>query len=449
MEIAPHPPPPVDQRILRRLLEPFARFARLESSSSIVLLTATLAALFAANSRFAPVYEALLKLPVGVNVGRMSFQWALHSWVNNALMAIFFLTVGLEVKRELIAGELASVRRALLPVVGALGGVLAPALLYFALNGAGPAARGWGVPIATDIAFSLAVLTLFGSRIPIGLKIFLASLAIVDDIAGVAVIAVVYTRELRLGMLALVGLLFLVGLGLNRMGVMRLPVYLSIGVALWWALHASGIHATLSGILLALVIPTRSAIGAERFLNRGRTRLAQFEEAMARPGSRSRHAREPLRKLRAGIEQVESPLDRLQAKLHPWVSFGIVPLFALTNAGISLRDFHAGTVAQPAFLGILLGLVLGKPIGITAFSWLAVRLGLAELPHRVGWTQLHAASWLGGIGFTVSIFIAGLAFKTEEQYTLACTAVLAASACAAGIGASLLAMTHRRNREVD
>lgn len=435
-----------DRRPVRRLIEPFSRFAQLESSSSIVLLLATIAALILANSHFATAYDAFLQFPLGASAGSVSFQWTLHDWVNDALMAIFFLVVGLEVKRELLIGELASFRRAFLPVLAALGGVLTPALIYFALNVHGPDARGWGIPVATDIAFSLAVLKLFGSKIPIGLKIFLASLAIVDDIAGVLIIAVAYTRQLHLWYLGLVILLFLICLLLNRLGVTRLSIYMVVGIALWWAFRASGLHPTLAGILLALAIPSRTFIPASRFLDRGRTRLQQFEEAVERSGPQSHDVREPLHKLRTGLEWAESPLDRLQSTLHPWVSYGIVPLFALTNAGISLRNFHAGTALHPAFLGIFLGLVLGKPIGITMFSWLAVRLRLAELPAGVRWIDLHAVAWLGGIGFTVSIFIAGLAFATDERYTTARIAVLAASTFAAAAGATLLALARSRTR---
>jgi len=435
-----------DQRPVRRLIEPFARFAQLESSSSIVLLLATVAALAFANSHLATAYDAFLNFHLGASAGSLSFQWTLHDWVNDALMAIFFLVVGLEVKRELLIGELASLRRAFLPVLAALGGVLTPALIYFALNVHGPDARGWGIPVATDIAFSLAVLKLFGSRIPIGLKIFLASLAIVDDIAGVLIIAVAYTRELHLWYLGLVILLFLICLLLNRLGVTRLSAYMVVGIALWWAFRASGLHPTLAGVLLALAIPSRTFIPASRFLDRGRTRLQQFEEAVERSGPQSHDVREPLHKLRTGLEWAESPLDRLQSMLHPWVSFGIVPLFALTNAGISLHNFHPGTALHPAFLGIFVGLVLGKPIGITAFSWLAVRLRLAELPAGVRWIDLHAVAWLGGIGFTVSIFIAGLAFVTDERYTTARIAVLAASTIAAAAGATLLALARSRIR---
>jgi NhaA family Na+:H+ antiporter len=331
-----------------------------------------------------------------------------HYFVNDGLMAIFFLIVGLEVKREFLTGELRSLRRALLPVLAALGGVVTPALLYLALNGSGPNARGWGVPIATDVAFSLAVLAVFGRRIPVGLKVFLVALAIVDDIGGVAVIAVAYTRQLRLEYLAIVALLFAACCLLNRRGVRSLSLYVPLGVALWWAMLMSGVHPTMAGILFALAVPSGRGSDA------------------------------------GGVQ--ESPASRMERALHPWVSFGIVPLFALVNAGISLHGVNRDTLLHPLFLGVVLGLMIGKPLGITLFSWIAVRLRLAELPRGVSWSQLHAVSWLGGIGFTVSIFIAGLAFETEEQYTLARIAVLVASVCAAGIGGWGLAATHNRRR---
>ena len=438
--------PQIDQRPVRRLIAPFARFVQLESSGSIVLLLATLAAMIMANSRLAPIYEALVRFPIGGSAGDLAFQWAIHDWVNDGLMTIFFLIVALEVKREFLVGELASLRRALLPVLAALGGVLIPALLYFALNGSGAGARGWGVPIATDIAFALAVLALFGRRIPVGLKIFLVTLAIVDDIAGVTVIATVYTHQLRFGYLGIAAILFVACLILNRLGVIWLPIYIMSGAMLWWTIHASGVHATLAGVLLALTVPSRSFIHPETLLKQGKPRLEDLAKSAEHAGPENHEARNHLHIIRDGIKLAESPLDRMQAALHPWVSFGIMPLFAFTNAGISLNTIHGGAVIDPIFSGILLGLVLGKPIGITLFSWIAVRSHLAELPHGVTWKQLHAVSWLGGIGFTVSIFIAGLAFETEQQYALARIAVLAASGCAAGIGTCLLAITRDRSR---
>lgn len=437
--------PQIDQRPVRRLVEPLLRFVRLESAGSIVLLLATVAAVVMANSAFAPLYASFLQYRIGFSAGESLFQWPVHLWINDALMAIFFLSVGLEVKRELRIGELTSVRRALLPVLAALGGVAVPATLYILLNHGGAGASGWGVPIATDIAFSLAVLAVFGSRIPLGLKIFLVTLAIVDDIGGVIVIATAYTHNFHLGYLALALLVFLICLAMNRMGVAQLTLYMLAGTVMWWAMHRSGVHATLAGVLLAMAIPVRIFIPPDTLLTRGRKRLDEFARSIEQEGPLSRDARHQLHMIRLGLELSESPLDRLQGALHPWVSFVIMPLFAFTNAGISLGGIHGSAfLGNPIFYGIVLGLVLGKPIGITLFSWLAVRLRLADLPSGIGWKQLHAVAWLGGIGFTISIFIAGLAFHTDEQYTMARLAVLLASVCAALLGTLLVAATCKR-----
>ncbi|HVX57491.1 MAG TPA: Na+/H+ antiporter NhaA [Candidatus Saccharimonadales bacterium] len=404
-----------------------------------------MAAVILANSAFAPLYLSFLHYPIGFSAGTSLFQWPVHLWVNDGLMAIFFLSVGLEVKRELRIGELTSVRRALLPVLAALGGVAVPATLYTLLNHSSAGAGGWGVPIATDIAFSLAVLAVFGSRIPVGLKIFLVTLAIVDDIGGVIVIATAYTHNLHLNYLALALLVFLLCMGMNLLGVKQLAAYLLAGVAMWCAMYRSGVHATLAGVLLAMAIPVRIFIPPETLLTRGRRRLDEFAHSVKQEGPLSHDARHHLHMIRLGLELSEAPLDRLQRALHPWVSFVIMPLFAFTNAGIPLGEVHgAGFLREPIFYGIVLGLVLGKPAGITLFSWLAVRLRLADLPSGIRWKQLHAVSWLGGIGFTISIFIAGLAFHTDEQYTIARLAVLVASICAAALGTLLVAMTCRR-----
>lgn len=436
--------PAVDQRPVARLLAAFGRFAQLESSSSLVLLAATLLALALANSALAFRYEQALEAPLGLILGPVQFHWPVLQWINDVLMAVFFLVVGLEVKRELLTGELASFRRAILPVLAAVGGMIAPALIYTLLNHGGPAQRGWGVPIATDIAFSLAILTAFGSRAPFALKIFLASLAIADDIGGVLVIAVAYTSHLHLLWLAASVIVFLVCFALNRFGVSALWPYLLTGAGLWFTMHASGVHPTLSGIILAIAIPARSFTPAEHFVERGHLRLDAFRR-LARTNSPGEDQRKHLQALEHGLSLVRSPLDRMEEALHPFVSYGIMPLFALANAGIPLHGFSLQAVKQPAFLGITLGLVLGKPLGITLFSWLAVRFGLAELPRGVTWAHIHAAGWVAGIGFTVAIFVAGLAFGEGARYTDARLAILLASTLAAIAGAILLTLSPRQH----
>lgn len=399
---------PVDRTPVRRFIAPILEFIQLEYSGSILLLIASLVAVMLANSPLAHFYEALLHSPLVATLGAASFHWTLHEGVNDGLMAIFFLVMGLEIKREFVTGELSSLRRALLPILAAMGGVITPALIYLVLNRGKEGAHGWGIPIATDIAFSLAVLSLFGRRIPLGLKVFLVTLAIVDDIAGVLVIATAYTRHLNYGDLFVAILLFGGCLLLNRVGVTRLSIYLSLGGLLWWAFHASGVHATLAGVLLAFAIPTTGHSSPKR------------------------------------IAVQESPLQRLETALHPWVSFGIMPLFAFANAGIALKELRSDAAWDPIFLGIFFGLVFGKVLGITLFSWIAVQLRLAELPPGVNWKQLHAVAWLGGVGFTVSIFIASLAFETEAQFALARFAVLIASTTAALMGMFLLTRLSRR-----
>lgn len=439
-------PPAIETHPVQRLMVSFARFAQMESAGSIALLFATITALVLANSHFADTYRHFIEFPMSGSFGHFSVRWNFQEFVNDALMAYFFLLVGLEVKREILVGQLATARRALLPLLGALGGVVAPALLYWAVNRSGPEAAGWGIPIATDIAFALATVGIFGSRVPVGLRMFLLTLAVIDDIAGVFVIAVAYSGQLHLQYLALACLLFLIALGLNRAGVISLATYLVIGVALWVAFYASGVHATLAGVAIALAIPAEGLLPSENFLEEQRDRLTEVARSAEMGHPLSREARRRLHRIRSSIKVLESPLDRMESRLHPWVSFGILPLFALVNAGVSLRDVQSESVlTQPMFYGIMLGLLVGKPVGIMLACWIAVRLRLAELPVNVRWRELHAVSWLGGIGFTVSIFIADLAFRSSKQYTISRIAIFAASLCAASIGAAMLAVVYPRS----
>jgi NhaA family Na+:H+ antiporter len=355
---------------------------------------------------------------------------------------VFFFLVGLEIKREVLVGELASLRRAALPAAAALGGIVVPALLYAALNADGPGSAGWGIPMATDIAFALGVLALLGDRVPAGLKVFLAALAIVDDIGAVLVIALFYTGGVEWGPLALAGALLLLAVGANAAGVRRPWAYAVIGLALWGTVLASGIHATVAGVLLALAIPARTRIDEDQFLRRARQSLAEFERACG-PGSTvptNQPQQEALLRLETLCEQAQAPLQTAERKLHGVVAFGIMPLFALANAGVRLTAGEDGfALTDPVALGVLLGLVVGKPLGITLFSWGAVRLGAAVLPAGVTWRSLHGVAWLGGIGFTMSIFVAGLAFA--EAPALLATAklgILLATLTAGIVGALLL-----------
>jgi NhaA family Na+:H+ antiporter len=351
-------------------------------------------------------------------------------------MAIFFLMVGLEIKREVLVGELASARRAALPIVAAVGGAILPAILFLLIAGGDPAtARGWGVPMATDIAFALGVLALLGSRAPIGLRIFLTALAIVDDLLAVLVIAIFYSSGLSMVALGAAALVLAVLVAANRLGVRRPIVYAVLGVALWVAVLQSGIHATVAGVLLAMTIPARTKIDPADFLARARGFIADFSGEVGDDADEEHHA--ALWELEDLAEGAQAPMLRMEHALHPWVAFLIVPLFALANAGVPIGGDFLATVSEPLVLGVLVGLVLGKQIGITLAAWLVVRLGLAALPDGVTWRHVYGVAWLGGIGFTVSLFVAGLAFAEGPTLSLAKLGILGASVVA-GLGGYLI-----------
>jgi len=436
---APYIPP--KNTPVAALVRPFQKFARSETSGGIVLLACTLVALVWANSPWAQSYTALWHIRFSIGLAAFSLSKELHFWVNDALMAVFFFVVGLEIKRELLAGELASARQAALPILAALGGVVVPAVLYTALNANGPGARGWGIPMATDIAFVIGVMALLGNRIPLGLKIFLTALAIADDIAAVLVIAMFYTTNLAWGALGLAALFLLLAMAANRLGVRHPLPYVLIGLALWATVLFSGIHATIAGVLLAFMIPSRTAVHQRDFVKRGRALLDHFERStQTEPFDILIDIEQQVAvdNLEDACEKVQPPLRRLEHALHPWVTFLIMPLFALANAGVSFSGGLRPAMAQPVTLGVVLGLLLGKPIGVTFASWLAVRSGLASLPANVSWRQIHGAGWLAGIGFTMSLFMTDLAFIDEAHLTAAKLGILMASLSAGIVGSVIL-----------
>ncbi len=432
-------PIPLRPTPIQRVLSPFARFFRLESAGGIVLITCALIAVGWANSPWADAYHHLWETKLGFTLGPWTVSHTLHHWINDGLMAVFFFLVGLEIKREALIGELASLRRAALPGAAALGGMVIPALLYAMLNAGGEGAAGWGIPMATDIAFALGVLALMGPRVPLSLKIFLTALAIVDDIGAVLVIALFYTAEIAWGALA-AGLVVLGVCALaNRLGVRGPLPYILLGIVVWSCFLASGVHATVAGVLLAMTIPSRTRIDADEFLEHADRDLATFRAACAPRSSvlTNLDQQAALQGLESATEAAQAPLQRIEHDLHVPVAFGIIPLFALANAGVTLSGGFGEALAHPVTLGVILGLVLGKPLGITLFSWLAVRTGLAELPAGVSWRAIHAVSWLGGIGFTMSLFIAGLAFPDGGLVDESKVGIFAAS-IAAGLGGWLL-----------
>ncbi len=434
------------QTPIRTLVRPFQDFAARETAGGVLLLVCTLVALVWANSPWSASYAALWHTPFTVGLGSFVLSHELHFWVNDALMALFFFVVGLEIKREMLAGDLASPRRAALPIVAALGGVLVPALLYVAINRNGSGAHGWGIPMATDIAFAIGVMALLGDRIPPALKVFLTALAIVDDIAAVLVIAVFYTTQLVWGAVAVAGVCLCAALVANRLGTRHPLPYALIGVVLWLAVLESGIHATIAGVLLALMIPCRTAINQREFLAHGRAMLDHFESAAQRQPVdilTDIDQQTAVEALEDACEKVQPPLHRLESALHPWVTFAIMPLFALANAGVVLTGSLGAIALQPVALGVIVGLVLGKPLGVTFASWVAVRLGLASLPEGISWKQIHGAGWLAGIGFTMSLFVTGLALTDELHQTAAKFGILLASVLAGTVGALVLSRVPR------
>lgn len=436
LQIVPPPPPtPIE-----RFLSPFGRFARTESAGGVVLIASTLAALVAANSGVAGAYHHLWETRLTLRFGGAALDYSLHDWINDGLMAVFFFVVGLEIKREVLVGELATMRRAALPIAGAAGGMLVPALIFAALNLGGRGASGWGIPMATDIAFAMGVLALMGNRAPAPLKVFLAALAIADDIGAVLVIALFYTAVIDMTML-LLGFALIVALGVfNRLGARRPYLYIVLGFGVWLCFLKSGVHATVAGVLVAMTIPARTRIDTGEFLERGRQILTAFDAAGPEgPDILTNRAQQSaIIELENTAEAVQAPLQWIEHGLQPWVAFFIIPLFAFANAGVELKGELAQAFTSAVTLGVLFGLLVGKPLGITLFAWLATKLGLAALPSGCGWRALHGVSWLGGIGFTMSLFITGLAFADAGLVTDAKVGIFTASIGAAVAGWLLL-----------
>lgn len=424
------PPQPVD-----RLLAPFREFSQREAAGGVLLMGAALIALVWANSPLADSYTGLWQTTLSVGIGDLSLAKPLLLWINDGLMAVFFLVVGLEIKREVLVGELASVRKASLPIAAAVGGAVLPALLFALIAGGDPEAiRGWGVPMATDIAFALGVLALLGSRAPVGLRIFLTALAIVDDLLAVLVIAIFYSSDLSMTALAAAAGILAMLVVANRLGVRRPLVYALLGIGLWVAVLQSGIHATIAGVLLAITIPARTRIDRAAFVEGARRMVDDLSHRPDAPSDEEHHA--TLWDLEDLTEHAQAPMLRIEHALLPWVAFLIVPLFALANAGVAIGGDLGGALTSPIALGVIIGLVVGKQIGITLGAWLVVRAGLAVLPEGVTWRHVYGGAWLGGIGFTMSLFVAELAFG-EATLALAKIGILAASLIA-GVGGYLV-----------
>ncbi|MBN9521835.1 Na+/H+ antiporter NhaA [bacterium] len=421
--------------LVRRFTRPLARFLAIESAGGVVLLACTLVALAAANSPLAAAYHHFWHTPVWLEVGGWRLGGGLgHFVVNDVLMTVFFFVVGLEIKREVVAGELRDPRKAALPVAAALGGMVVPAGIYLVLQGDTAAGRGWGVPMATDIAFVVGVMALLGRRVPFGLKIVLLSLAIADDLGAVVVIAAFYSGTLAWGMLALAAGGFLLAHGLNRAGVRAVPVYLVVGTGIWLAVYRSGVHPTIAGVVLGLMTPASAWLG-------DKTLVEVLTEATARAPGEGHERFDTLRAVGYAAREGLSPLARLEHGLHPWVGFVIMPLFALANAGVAVQP---AAVADPVAVAVALGLLIGKPVGIVLFAFVSVRAGVAALPTGVGWRVMAGGGALGGIGFTMSMFVANLAFDDPAHLDAAKVGILVGSTASAALGAALLALAGRR-----
>ncbi len=418
-----------DRPPVERLLRPIQEFTKLEASGGILLLLCTVTALVWANSPWAASYQSLWQTTLTLGMGDIVIDKPLILWINDGLMAIFFFVVGLEIKREVLIGELATFRQAALPISAAIGGMLVPAALYFMVTAGTEGAGGWGIPMATDIAFALGVLALLGKRVPLALKIFVTALAIVDDIGAVLVIAFFYTAEIAWTSLAIGGVFLLGMIGANRLGVRHPMLYSILGFGLWVAFLKSGVHATIAGVLAAMTIPATSRINIREFIDRGSDLIQRFRSTVSgtEQGTLSSEQQATVQTLEKACHKVETPLQRLEHDLHYWVAFFIIPIFALANAGVSLEGNAAAALTHPVGLGIILGLIVGKQLGITLLSWLAVRSGIADLPPSVSWRQIYGASCLAGIGFTMSLFIGALSFSDDSLLTIAKIGILGAS----------------------
>lgn len=442
-----HPPPPgawpAARAAAKRLLSPVDSFLSIEASSGIVLLMAALIALVWANSPWHSSYEALLHAPIGLRLGGWTFERDIQFWINDGLMVVFFFVVGLEIKRELHGGELSEIRRAALPAIAALGGMIVPATVYLLFNAGTAAAGGWGVPMATDIAFAVGILALLGKRIPPALRILLLALAVIDDLGAILVIALFYSSGFSLVGLVVAGAGVSLIVVMQKLGVRPAWAYIPPSLVIWAGAYASGVHPTIAGVVIGLLTPVRAWLGAYGFVDHAGAAVdAVRADNLGQDASRL-HSR--LAQLNVARREAVSPVEGLQHILHGWVAFGIMPLFALANAGVALGSARVDGEGRGALLGVVVGLVLGKPIGVMIFSWAAVRVRAAALPSGVRWSGMLVVGLAAGIGFTMALFIASLAFPPGPLIEVAKLGILAASAIAAlfalGAGRFLLPAT--------
>lgn len=417
------------------LLKPVSKFIHQEFTGGIVLFISVVIAIIWANSPWSDSYHHLWQLLLSVGFAGMEFSQPLHIWINDGLMALFFFVIGLELKREFMAGELSSISKAALPMMAALGGMVFPAAVYILVNHALPSSHGWGIPMATDIAFALALLSLAGKHIPVSVKVFLSALAVADDLGAVLVIAIFYTSKIIFLPLIIAGaLLFLLWLG-NVLGVRSTVFYLIVGLAVWGAFLVSGVHATIAGVLVAFTIPARTKIDESQYVKSVEKYIDQFRKAIPKNGSlttaEQHHTIETIKKVSL---DAETPLQKIEHSLHPWVAFVIMPLFALANSGMIIRGDFFSSLVNPVSIGVAAGLIIGKFAGVLFFTWLMVKLKLARLPEESTWRHIQGVALLAGVGFTMSLFITELAFNAPELINQSKYGILLASVISGTLG---------------
>jgi NhaA family Na+:H+ antiporter len=439
------------ERLGEKIKRPFQAFAAEQTSGGAVLLVASVFAIIWVNSPFEQYYHQLNHILLEIGYERILFEKDLHFWVNEGLMAIFFLVVGLEIKREVLVGELASRSRAALPIAAALGGMIVPAGIYLLFNGGGPYASGWGVPMATDIAFTLGALLVLGARISTSLKVFLVALAIVDDLGAVVVIALFYTSSISLHYLGLAaGVMGLLAI-FNVLGFRRPLLYMLFALPLWFFIYKAGIHATVAGVVLALTIPARSKVDTDTFLTEANRIMDEFDCAGACGFSVyvNEDHQYAIQRMERMCNEVLPPLYKIEHMLGPWLAFAILPVFGLLNAGFNINpETLSQMVSMPVSLGIILGLFVGKPLGIFLSAMLAIKIGVAEPPSNTSTGELFGASILCGIGFTMSLFIGGLAFDAPEITDIYKSAIVVGSLLSGAVGLAALFLATAKKRSI-
>ncbi len=429
--------------ITRVLRLPVQRYIHTESISGLVLIATTIVALVWANSPWYEYYRDFLKTHLMIDVALFSVDMSIQHWINDGLMAIFFFVVGLEIKREAMFGQFSTLRGAALPAVAAVGGMVVPAAFFLAFNLGEEGMRGWGIPMATDIAFALGVLALLGRRVPMALRVFLLGLAVADDLGAIIVIAVAYTDSISFMHLGIVAGLIVLTIVVNRIGLSHAAITAAIGFLIWVAMLKSGVHATIAGVIFGLLMSARPQLGAREFADRSASLIRDYRQALAR--GNTEQSQVMLGELEELSQGTESPLERLERLAHPWASYVILPIFAFANAGLHLSGVDIGSVfTSNVTIGVVLGLLFGKVVGITLFPWVASKFGIVELPPYVTWTHVIGTGFLGGIGFTMAIFITGLAFSDPTLVLSATAGIMCASAAAGLVGYTLLRVSSHR-----